>query len=708
MNLERKPPTEPQLSRREFLKVSAVTGMGLTIAIYLSGCQRAPTPTPRSVSAEPTTTPPSTSPAGPTGAPEPTGAPDVTPEITPEASRLLEPNIYLTIDNQGSVTARAFRSEMGQGVRTAIAMILAEELDVDWSAVRVVQSPTDPAYGNQTTGGSASVSNHYSILRQAGAVARHMLMVAAAARWGVEPASCRTDSGWVIHPDGDPKLPYGELVDAAADSPVPGRGEVQLKNPQDFRIIGTPVLLCDAPQMADGRAIYGSDIRLPDMLYATVARCPVFGGEVSGFDPSKAKAVAGVRDVIQIDSGIAVVADNTWAAIQGRTALEVTWSPSSYADWNSAGIRQTVAQDAPQLAEAGAEGRAAQDAAYDIPYLAHATMEPMNCVADVRADRCEIWAPTQNPQEAKRRARSITRLTEDAITVHVPLLGGGFGRRLQVDYVEEAVQISQTVGAPVKLVWTRDDDLQHDFYHPLSYNYVRSELDETGRPTVMPRVRSYAAQFGIPTGAWRSVQNFTEAFARESFLDEVAARSGLDPYALRRELVPGLGRAVVELAASKAGWGSPLPEGWGRGIAYFATFGVTHVAQVAEVSVAQDGTVRVHRVVCAVDCGTVINPDTVRAQMEGGIVFGLTAALKADITIESGRAQQSNFHDYPLLRMDEMPIVEVHIVPSDQPPSGIGEMAVPPIAPAVANAVFDATGKRIRHLPIRPQDLVEG
>jgi isoquinoline 1-oxidoreductase beta subunit len=332
----------------------------------------------------------------------------------------------------------------------------------------------------------------------------------------------------------------------------------------------------------------------------------------------------------------------------------------------------------------------------------------MTCLADVRADRCEIWAPTQNPQEAKRRARSITQLPTDAIVVHVPLIGGAFGRRLQVDYVEEAVEISMAIGAPIKLVWTRDDDMQHDHYHPLSYNYVSADLDETGRPLRLPRVRSFPKQSGIPTGYWRSVENFTEAFPRECLLDEIAAEEGIDPYELRTALLPERGKAVVELAATKADWGSPLPEGWGRGLAYYATFGVTHVAQVAEVSVSSDGTVQVHRIVCAVDCGTVVNPDTVRAQMEGGIVFGLTATLKAGITIENGRVQQSNFHDYPLLRMDEMPAIEVHIVPSDERPTGIGEMGVPPVAPAVANAVFAATGKRVRRIPIQPEDLREG
>jgi isoquinoline 1-oxidoreductase beta subunit len=678
--------TERQINRREFLKVSALAGAGLTIAICLPGCQSAPTPT-----EAPVPTPEPTQLPAPTASAEPTA--------TAQAEVLFEPNIYLTIDNTGRVTIRAFRSEMGQGIRTAIATIVAEELDADWSTVRIEQSPTDSDYGDQVTGGSASVSNYYTILRQAGATVRHMLVTAAAQMWEIEMESCRTESGWVVHPDGNQRLAYADLVGAAAELPLPKRSEVQLKAPEDFSLIGSSMPLYDAPGMVDGSARYGSDLQVPGMLYATVARCPEFGGSVASFDASKAKSVAGVQDVVQIDRGIAVVAGNSWAAIQGRAALEVTWEQGSYADWSSASIRQQLVERAP------APDDTATEAAYDIPYLAHATMEPMTCLADVRADSCEVWAPSQAPQEAKQRARSITKLSADAITVHVPLLGGGFGRRHGTDFVEESVQISQAVGAPIKLVWTRDDDIQHDLYHPLSYTHVSASLDENGQPSRLPRVRSFPMTIGVPTGYWRSVENFTEAFARESFLDEVAAEKGLDPLELRLALLPERAQTVVELVAVQAEWGSTLSEGWGRGLAYWATFGVTHVAQVVEVSVSTDGEVRVHRVVCAVDCGTVINPDAVVAQMEGGIVFGLTAALKAEITIENGRVQQSNFHDYPLLRMDEMPIIEVHIVPSKERPSGIGEMGVPPIAPAVANAVYAATGKRIRRLPISAEAL---
>lgn len=682
------------VSRREFLKISTAGSVGLTLGIYLSGCQSAPEPT--------STVAPAPPPAEGTATAE---APATVPADDVEAAVPFEPNIYLTIESAGDVTVRAFRSEMGQGIRTAIAMILAEELDADWSTVRIEQVPADRAYGDQVTGGSVSVSNYYPILRRAGAAARQMLVDAAAGRWGVEATACRTEAGWVLHPDGTQKLAYGELVAAAAELPVPDRDEIQLKDPADFRLIGSSLQLYDAPQMVDGSLRYTSDLQVPGMLYATVARCPVFGGRVGSVDASSAEAVAGVRHIVEIDRGVAVVADNTWAAIQGRAALEIEWQEGSLADWSSSSIRQRLAERAPQPGEAAA---GEMDAAYDIPYLAHATMEPMACLADVRADSCEVWAPSQAPQAARRTAVGLTRLPEEAVTVHVPLMGGGFGRRHGTDFVEEAVQISKAVGAPIKLVWTREDDLQHDLYHPLSYNYVSASLDGAGHPTRWPRQRSTPMQTGVPTGYWRSVENFTEAFVRESFLDEIAAAHDIDPLELRLPLAPARGQAVLELAAAQAGWGQPLPEGWGRGLAYFATFDVTHVAHIVEVSVDAEGRVRVQRVVCAVDCGTVVNPDTVAAQMEGGIVFGLTAALKPGITLEAGRVQQSNFHDHPLLRMDEMPVVEVHIVPSDEAPSGIGEMGVPPIAPAVANAVFHATGRRIRHLPILPEDLRPG
>ena len=692
---------EPTISRRQFLRVATAAGTGLVIAITLPGCQNDPTLLP-----DPTVSPTAATAAtetlgamatgGSTAAAESTATAE--PTATPDPDARFEPNLTLRVDGTGLVTITVPRPEMGQGVRTALTMIVAEELDADWSTVRVEQAPADARYGNQVVGGSRSIYESYAYLRKAGATARAMLVTAAAGRWGVKEESCRTESGRVIHGPSGQELTYADLAEAAATLPVPGR--VSTKEPTDFTIIGSSLGRLDNPQIVTGRAIYGFDVVVPDMLVATVARCPVFGGVVAGFDDVQAKELEGVRHVVQISSGIAVVANRSWAAIQGRRALEISWDEGPKADLSTEEIRQELMDRFPPTSADGGNDENVLEALYELPFLAHATLEPMNCTADVRPDSCELWAPTQDPDSARRRARNVSRLPDDALTVHIPLIGGGFGRRLQVDYVGEAVEISQAVGAPVKLQWTREDDLQHDYYHPFSLHRVSANLNEPG----LPRVRSQAYE-GVPTGPWRSVDNFTDAFVQECFVDEMAAALGRDPYELRLDLEPQQLRAVLELAASRAGWGDPLPAGWGRGIACWSTFNMTPVAHVVELSVAEDGAVRVHRVVCAVECGTVINPNMVVEQMEGGIVFGLTAALKADITIENGRVQQSNFHDYPLLRMDEMPAIQVHIVPSEAQPTGVGEMGVPPTAPAVANAIFAATGKRLRKLPIRPQDI---
>jgi isoquinoline 1-oxidoreductase beta subunit len=664
--------TKNQLSRRDFLKVLGTTGASLLFGIYLSGCDQ--TETSKSTSALTETTVPA--PGLPAG--------------------MLQPNIFLKIDSDGTTTITAFRSEMGQGVRTALAMILAEELDADWDSVVIEQAPADRAYGDQVTGGSASISGSYFELRMAGAAVRQLLVNAAATIWKVDPAECVTEPGFVIHLDGDRKLSYGELVGTASEMKLPKLGDYSLKTEAEFRIIGTNVHHWDAPNIITGKTVYGMDVKLPGMLYAAIARCPNFSGSIANFDGSKAFDINGVHSVQVIDNWIAVVAENTWTAIKGRDALEISWEGGN-TDLSSATIRAALAERAPQPGSA-AEGQ--MDAVYEFPYQAHVPMEPMNCVADVQGDSCQVWAPTQNAQDVHRAVQSALKLSRDAVKVHVTLMGGGFGRRLQSDYAVEAAKLSQSLERPVQVVWTRSDDIQHDFYHPLHYLYVSGNPQDNSRP----RVRSYDGGSFIPTGAWRSVGNHPDAFARECFIDELALARGTDPLEFRRGIYNGRSLAVIEMAASKAGWGDPLPEGWGRGLAYHATFGVTHVAMVADVEVTP-GNIQTHKVTCAVDCGIALNPDNIAAQMEGGIAFGLTAALKAGVTVDQGRIKESNFHDCPILQIDEMPLVEVHIIEGSSDPTGIGEMGVPPIAPALANALFNATGVRVRHLPIKPQDL---
>lgn len=668
-----------QLNRRDFIKLVGTAGGGLVLAIYLEAC----------ASDVPETA--TVSPATSTSSPIPTSAP------RPPAPFGWAPNIYLKIDQDGLLTVTAFRSEMGQGIRTAIAMLVAEELDVDWKSVRIEQAPADSQYGDQLTGGSASIATYYSGLRLAGAVARQMLLEAASQFWDVDPAQCESEAGFVIHPDGTQKLAYGDLVEAASKLDLPD--QTNIKDDSQLKILGAAYGHWDAPQIVSGKAIYGLDVRLPGMLFAAIARCPVFEGTFSEYDDTVAKAIPGVREVIALEDRIAVVAENSWAAIRGRDALKITWQEGRNATLDS---EQMMAVAIAYLEKSRSTESNILDAYYEIPYEAHATMEPMNCTAYFHDDLCEVWAPTQNPQEVQRAVARAGGLDQKQVVVYVPLIGGGFGRRLQTDYAVEAVLVAKAINAPVQVLWTRADDLQHDFYHAMAVQYASVASGELA----MPGIRVMGGS-SVPTGAWRSVDQFTRAYAEQSFIDEMAVALQRDPLDVRRELYKTSERAlgVIDLAAEKSGWGQPLPAGQGRGIAYFATFGVTHVAQVAEVTVDESGIVRVDRVVCAVDCGKVVNPDNVAAQMEGGIAFGLTAALRAQAIIKNGRTQLSNFNDYPILRMDEMPKVEVYVVRSDRQPSGIGEMGVPPVAPAIANAVYAATGKRIRHIPIRPQDL---
>ncbi len=649
------------------------------------------------------------------------------------------PNAWVRIDADNTVTIWVAKSEMGQGVLTALAMLIVEELDADWAKVRVEQAVADTQYGDQKTDGSSSVSDTFSNLRFVGASVRALFVAAAAQTWKVEQSTCRTEKGVVIHTLSGRRLPYGDLIEVAGKLKPNSVTEVQLKQTEQFTLIGTRTPRVDTPQKINGSAVFGLDVRLPGMRYAIVARCPILGGTLGSFDSSKATAVPGVLQVLQIEGGIAVVAENTWAAIQGRQMLKIVWNPGPNAQLNSAQLREQLATEVRKNSTALSAGTGKTvEAVYETPFLAHATMEPMNCTAHVQATHCEVWAPTQHPQAAQQVASTVSGLPLEAITVHVTLAGGGFGRRIETDFVVEAVQISKAIGAPVQVVWTREDDMQQDFYRPASYHQLSASLTAQGLPVSWTHTvatldtdrsdhQSQSATDGadlpysiatthisgsqvpsaVPAGIWRSSNYFNTIFAVESFLDEVAAAGGLDPYHLRLHLLSSNSRLerVVQLAASKAGWSTPLPAGWGRGMAVCDYFSETVVAEVVEVSVASDYSVRVHRVVCAVDCGLVVNPTIAASQIEGAVVMGLTAALKGEITVAQGRIQQHNFYDYPLLRMHEMPTIEVYFVPSTDQPTGLGEPGLPPIAPAVANAIFAATGKRIRRLPIRADDL---
>jgi isoquinoline 1-oxidoreductase beta subunit len=659
--------------------------------------------------------------------------------------RAVDPNAYIHIGADDSVTFIVTKAEMGQGTVTSLSMLLAEELDCDWKKVRTEFAPVNPAlYGQQGVFGSASIRSSYGPLRQAGASARAMLIQAAAGKWGVDASTLRTENGWVVGASPGARLSYGSLAEAASQLPVPANAA--LKDPKQFKILGTAVRRLDTPPKVNGQAQFGIDARLPGMLYAALARCPVFGGKVAGFDATKAKAVPGVRNVLQIADGVAVVADNTWSAFEGRDALEIKWDEGPNASQNNAAIGKLFASLTEQPgAVAKKVGDAEQalaaavkkiDAVYEAPYLAHASMEPLNCTAVVRGETCEVWASTQQQGGSRDAAARAAGLKPENVKVNTLYMGGGFGRRTNVDYVGETVEIAKALNVPVKLTWSREDDMRHDVYRPAAYAKFGGGLSADGWPVAftarvacpsffggngvdriameglddleyaIPHVLMdfHRAEAGIPTYFWRSVGYSQNTFFGESFLDELAAAGGKDPVEFRRRLLANSPRllGVLNLAAEKAGWGKP-PAGRSQGVALVNNIG-SYNAQVAEVSVDR-GKLRVHRVVCAIDCGRVVNPAIVRQQIEGGIVFGLSAALKGAITIDRGRVQQGNFDDYDVLRIDEMPQVDVYIVPSEANPGGIGEASVPPIAPAVTNAIFKATGKRIRHLPIRTEDL---
>ena len=704
--------------------------------------------------------------------------------LEPGESATFQPNAWLRITRDNQITVLVENPEMGQGPRTMETMLLAEELEADWSTIRVEQAPVLPAiYHHLKTGGSGGTEWAWDNLRQAGAQAREMLIRAAAQQWSVPITECRPQSGAVVHVPTQRRFSYGELVDTAAKLEPNNAAGVALKSAAEYRILGKAMPRVDVPAKVDGSAKFGIDARVPGMLFAVIARCPQFGGKLASFDAASAKAVPGVRAVFAVPpigritmgsvsrdinsaGGVAVVAESTWAALKGREALKVSWdkgpgnentetmrklfeeqaaAPASYVAINQGDALTALASSARRV-----------DATYELPFQAHATMEPMNTTVHVRGDGIEVWSPTQIGEILRSEIAQLSGLPPDKVVVHMMFCGGSFGRRYQWDYAAQAWQVAKELKQPVQLMWTREDDLQHDFYRPYSYHRMSGGLDERGALTAWShrivstpiravfdsseelkdpkhvasqelggaQVVAYATpnfrldyspvHSLVPRAWWRSVAASFNGFAVECFVDELAHAAGRDPFEFRMSLVPegrklaegedppletSRFRAVLKLAAEKAGWGKPLPARHGRGIACFYSFD-SYIADVAEVAVEKDGTVQVSRVVSAVDCGTAVNSDGVRSMAEGGINYALGPVLASEITIKDGAVEQSNFHDYQALRIAQAPDIEVHIVPSTEKPGGMGEAGVPPLAPAVANAVSAATGVRLRRLPI--------
>jgi isoquinoline 1-oxidoreductase subunit beta len=679
---------------------------------------------------------------------------------------------WVHVKPSGEISLVVAKSEMGQGIRTGLAMILAEEAEVDLNSVTVVQAETRPdIYTHLGTGGSGSTMENYDPLRRAGATVRMLMITAAAARWKVSPAQCIAKNGAVRHRSSARHATYGELIEAAAKLPLPDPKTVALKDESEFQLIGHPFPRVDIPSKVNGSAQFGLDVRVPDMLFAMVARCPTFGGQPAHFEAASAKAIPGVIDVFEIPSlgadmftagGVAVVADSTWTAMKARRALKITWdngpNVSESSDALSEALRAAAAKPGARVRNDGdidaALAKSAKhiEAVYELPFQAHATMEPMNITIRAGANDCEVWAPTQSPDWVQRTIAHILGMPPEKVIVHTTLMGGGFGRRYMADYPAEVAQIAKVVQKPVQLVWTREDDMTHDFYRPASCHHMRGAVDAQGHPSAwshtiasasidgfwnpekgkpeesevggalqMPyaipnvRLEYNPAASSVPRAWWRSVENSFNGFAVESFIDELAAAAKQDPYQFRKALLvkqkstkpagdddvdPERLRAVLELAALKSGWGKLLPKGKGRGIATFSSFG-SYFAEVAEVSVAADKTFKIDRIVAVVDCGPVVNPESVRSQTEGAIIYGLSAALKDAITIKNGAVEQTNFDGYDPIRISEAPPIEVYLAPSGDDPGGMGEPALPPIAPAVANAIFAATGQRLRKLPLQ-------
>ncbi|HEX9173055.1 MAG TPA: xanthine dehydrogenase family protein molybdopterin-binding subunit [Telluria sp.] len=726
-------------TRRSFLRMGAATGGGLLFGFSLFGCSKEG------------------------DRKDPPAEKAVGHAATQNSNRApgLAQDAFIRIDREGIVTLIIHKVEMGQGTFTSMPMLLAEELGADLSKVRLEQAPadnnlySDPMLGGQVTGGSTSVRAAWKPLREAGAMVRTVLVQAAADQWKVDPGALQVVGGTVRDPATGQSLHFGQLVDAASKLSLPKT--VKLKSPDQFTLIGTPLKRLDSPAKINGTALFGIDAKLPNMGIATVAASPVVGGKLAGIDEPAAMAVKGVRQVLRLENAVAVVADNMWAAKQGLAAAAPRWDDGPNAGVSSAaivaGMMEASKKTGAVAQQAGfglkgleKEGRRI-DAVYQLPFLAHATMEPMNCTVDLRADGCDLWVGTQVPSFAQAAAAKVSGLPLEKVRVHNFYLGGGFGRRLEVDYVIQAVAFAKLAKGPVKFIWTREEDIQHDMFRPLYVDHLSARLDDKGMPaawfhrttgsSIMARFAPGAVKDGVdadavegardlqytipdmrveyvrhepplPTAFWRGVGPTHNVFVVESFIDELALAAKQDPVAYRRALLSKSPRllGVLNLVAEKSGWGRPLKavagRRVGRGVSAQFAFG-TYMAQVAEVSVGADGEVRVHRVVCALDCGQVINPDTVAAQMEGGIVFGLSAALWGEITVDKGRVQQSNFGDYRVMRMNEAPVVQVHIVNSRDEPGGIGEPGTAGIAPAVANAVAAATGQRIRRLPIGEQ-----
>jgi len=709
-------PSGGELSRRDFLWRSAQLGSGLVLAMTLPALG-----------------------AGPRG-----------------STRVSELNAWLRIGVDDSITVLVDRSEMGQGVYTALPTLLAEELEVDLSRIRIIPAPVGEPYvnalnGGQVTGTSNSVQDAWEKLRTAGAQARLMLIAAAARVWHLDPSECRAQGGKVIDRTRGRQLGYGQLAEAAARLPVPK--DVKLKPAAEFRLIGKPLPRLDSPGKVDGSAEFGLDVQLPGMLYAAIAQSPTLGGKAEGVDSTAALAMPGVRRVLSSASGVVVVADHFWQALKARDTLKIRWSPGANAALDNARVRAMLARAAeanPGLAAPRTTGDAAAAlkrshktlaAVYELPLLAHATMEPMNCTADVKEDGCDLYVGTQVQQSAQEAAAAAAGLPPQRVNVITTLLGGGFGRRLEVDFIPAAVEASKALGVPVKLIWTRENDITHDVFRPPAREEVSAGFDASGTliawklhitsPSITARfdptnkdpfdsvieyvqnfpyaVPNFALSFtrqeiGIDVGYLRSVSHAPNCFVIESFMDELAAAYSKNPLDLRLELLKDKPRhtRVLEVAAERAGWGRAL-KGRYQGIAFMEGYS-SHIAQVAEVSV-EDGELEVHKITCIIDCGQTVNPRIVESQLESGIVYGLSSALWGEITLRAGGARQSNFHDYRVLRINELPELHVEIIPSDAAPGGIGEVAVPPVAPAICNAIFAATGRRLRTLPIAGQRL---